>query len=664
MKTKLLALIALSTVLSTTTLAAEPTVKSVAREAISAAIAHREAPGSSRRKEPTAEEKMRDSKRSHLPSYYSAQKNLPALPFNPFPNLPVHDLGGNRFMYDDSEVDYASRRSEQAEVATAEGVAEKVAYASETPAGQNGLPEASLADGVRLKITKTGSSTFSLLATNLTPGTEYLVTDKLKLTNNLGTQWRPLVLFTAASNSMTFSGSFAEDQDFFQVWNYDLYEGPVIALTAPSAGAVLSGRVKVSGTVSDIFPDRVAELYVDGDMVTAITNGPLEFDFDTQMFTNGIHTLDIVVRTVLLTTNFLEFASVTSVSATFSNFLTSVDNGPFFSGGAALLKFKTTGAAGYTLDVFDGNQTLKRTFTGTTAGGTFQIVWDRRDTGGNLLPAEAPYTFRMTTVEGTGGGGGVAAAPITKQVVINSFAEGTFNAGYAFLVRLKLDSAHQDFEAIWSGLMQNLDSYIYYADLFGPDAVGTRDVLNQSVFVWLSNAQRTNILNSIKRKDVGHFFFAGHGNGEVIGSGGDTIITAAADIRTTDVVNTLTNDFNLANGVYNFKNPKRYVELDGCNTSTGNLPLAFGIPKFSTDRRPNIARRSFFGWNQIIQYGNFATKYQVHTDNQRYAWHDPDTQISIQSAIVTAIVAGNYQIDVRQFGLFGSRLLTWAENAP
>ena len=660
MKTKILVLITFLNLLISPALAEQSKIKTAARDAVAAAIANREAPGASRRTQTAAAVETSVSKGPHFPLFYSAQRNVPPLPFNPFPKLEVFDLGDNRFAYDDRDVDYVSLRANQEQTATAQNATAESTYNGETSEGGSGSPQSLLSDGVRLKIKMTGSNTYSLLVTNLSPGTEYLLTDKLKFTNDIGRQWRPLFLFTAASNSATFTGTFAENQQFFQVWDWDAYSGPVITLVNPSNGAPLVAKIKVTGGVGDIFPDRVAELYVDGDLISAITNGPLSFDLDTQLFTNGVHNLDVVVRTVLLTTNFLEFANVASATVTFSNFLTSVDNGPFFSGGSTILKFATIGTADYALKIYDGSNVLRRTITGSTGGGVFPVSWDRRDGGGTLLPDEVPYTFEMTATP-TGNGYSVsAAAAAASTVKITSFAEGTFNAGFAHLIYCKRGFFYGQYEQTDQELMDRLHANIYAADLFGPDPADTRGVLNNQVFLWQTDSQKTNILNTIQRKDVGHVFYVGHGSPDQIGAGHDTTFTVL--ISNNDIQGRLTNSYNIVTGVYNFKNPKRYVELDGCNTSTGFLPLAFGIPKFSTDRRPGIARRSYFGWNNLITYGWYATEYQRHVDVRNEEWHNIDESISIQAAMVRAIVYYNFEININEIGLYGSRLLTWAVN--
>ena len=523
--------------------------------------------------------------------------------------------------------------------------------------GENQALRSLLPGEFDLHITPLTSNTFSVFVTNLVPGTDYLVTDKLTVTNDFRAHWRPLFLFTAASNSATFTGLFAENQQFFRVWNYDLYQGPIVSLNLPSSGALLSGRTKITGVVSDIFPGRLAELYVDGDLVTAITNGPLELDLDTQQFTNGLHMLEVVVRTVELGTNAFELSSIAAVPVTFDNFLSSFNNGPFFSGGSILLNYHVTGPTDYTLKIFDAFGAVKKTYQGTKNGGSIQIPWDRRDSGGNLLAGEASYVFQMTAVATA-----AAAAPgATSQVVTASFSEGELYAGHAFLLRNKLTLLYNWLELVEEEQLDRISAYIFAADLFGPDPVDTRTVLNDQVFIWQNDNQKTSILNTIKRRDVGHFIYVGHGAGGGFGSGDGTVTTTT--ISYAELRESMTNFFDVRAGIYDFKNPKRFVEIAGCSTGTSFLQYAFGIPKFNMDRRPNLARRSFFGWNNTITFGIYATRYQRHIDQRNYHWHNPEDQISIQVAMVRAIIEEDYDIDLREFALHGSRLLTWAVNA-
>ncbi len=61
------------------------------------------------------------ARRPQVGTFYSAQRNCPPLPFNPFPDRPVIALGNGRFVYDDLDVDY-SQIQRAAEMAAARDV--------------------------------------------------------------------------------------------------------------------------------------------------------------------------------------------------------------------------------------------------------------------------------------------------------------------------------------------------------------------------------------------------------------------------------------------------------------------------------------------------------------------------------------------------------------
>jgi len=56
-------------------------------------------------------------------TFYSLTLNQPPLPVNPFPELPLYDLGDGKYVYDDSKIDYVALWKEQAaEAATLDGL--------------------------------------------------------------------------------------------------------------------------------------------------------------------------------------------------------------------------------------------------------------------------------------------------------------------------------------------------------------------------------------------------------------------------------------------------------------------------------------------------------------------------------------------------------------
>jgi hypothetical protein len=259
-------------------------------------------------------------------------------------------------------------------------------------------------------------------------------------------------------------------------------------------------------------------------------------------------------------------------------------------------------------------------------------------------------------------GGGAAAAAPSATIVVKSFAEGPVDQDMSYVVYTRRVFSAQAYEQVDRNLMQLIVGFIYFADLYGPDPSGTRNVLNGAEFRWSVDGDQTTILNTLQRRDIGHFFFTGHGYGDGFGNGSDT--TFQTQITAGNIKTALENTFDVVKGDYAFKHPKRYVEIDGCNTGTGDLPPSFGIPKFRIDGKPNIKKRAYVGWNNLFYYGWQQTEYQQHVQTQNALWHSVDGDpVTIRDAIRIAIIEHNYQIDVNKTALHGSRLLLWPVSA-
>ncbi len=106
MKTKLVTLgICVAAVCQT--LAAELKTKTAARVSAWQSVVKPDVPRISTKQElPSA------PKGPSAPAYYSAKRNVPPLPFNPFPELPLFDLGDRKYVFDDRDVDYQKLQAE------------------------------------------------------------------------------------------------------------------------------------------------------------------------------------------------------------------------------------------------------------------------------------------------------------------------------------------------------------------------------------------------------------------------------------------------------------------------------------------------------------------------------------------------------------------------
>lgn len=580
-------------------------------------------------------------------SFFSAQRPwLPPLPFSPLPNKTVYSLGDGKFVYDDTDVDYSVKPVKKASLSFSAAVAPMAAAA--------GSPS-----GIRLSLLKTNGG-FQLKATNLVPGRAYMLSDKGELKNDFTANWQPSLLFTAVTASVTLTGNFFDDESYYLLWDYDLYSGPVIRITSPSPGSTLSGKAIVTGSVADLLPDRVAELYVDNEFYRDITNGPLRFELDTRGFINGSHQLSVVVRSVFFDRD-QEVSSVISAAVNFTNVFNMVNLPPFFSG-SPTFDFNTTVPATYQLHVSSSNGTPLRTITGSKPAGPGQVYWDMNNSSGQPMPAGEGYNFRLQTIYQSSQFA-AAGPPVfnTNTFVFYSFVEGYLQPGKSFLFYHGRSAIQALREANDKDLLVSMSFWIQDADLFGPDPAG-RGVWDDDPtrpFRWTAaTSLNSNLLPIIKRNDIGHIFYKGHGSGSSIGTGDDSVVIDPMSVA--DIMRALGNHYTKQTGEFTLKNSKRYVELNGCNTGTGDWAWAFGIPKLQVDRFPQIQRRSMFAWINTITTWWLLTEYGRFIQDKNLAWHNLDTQFSLVGASLYAVVEGEYFIQPSEFAIYGSRNLTWA----
>jgi hypothetical protein len=327
----------------------------------------------------------------HGTAFYSAQRPwLPPLPFSPLPNKTIYNVGIGKFIYDDLDVDYTKIVNTAPEISLSFSAASTSTQTAQAQAA--GSPTS-----LRLSIIRTNDG-FHLGATNLVPGRAYVLSDKGSFQNDFTANWQPSLVFTASTASVTLTGSFLDDQSYYLLWDYDLYNGPVIRMDSPLPGSTVSGKTVVSGSVADLLPDRVAELYVDNDFYRDITNGPLRFELDTRQFINGPHQITVVVRSQPFSDGF-EASSSVSAEVNFSNAFSIVNLPPFFSG-APTFDFNTTVPASYRLDVTSASGQPIRTITGDKLAGPGQVYWDMNDNNGQPVASGEGYNFDLQTGRG------------------------------------------------------------------------------------------------------------------------------------------------------------------------------------------------------------------------------------------------------------------------
>ncbi len=151
--------------------------------------------------------------------------------------------------------------------------------------------------------------------------------------------------------------------------------------------------------------------------------------------------------------------------------------------------------------------------------------------------------------------------------------------------------------------LQNLISAIYTAAETRPLGLGVRPGGNQSVnALWSQNDFTSWLTSDIRDYEVRNLFYFGHGNPDFIGTTKPSGVgrptpgkITVADLRQ----------------VLSTNHPYRFVFLYGCNTATGDIPLAFGIPKEKMTRSDfadrGLRARAFVGFKNTQWTGIVGT---------------------------------------------------------
>jgi poly(hydroxyalkanoate) depolymerase family esterase len=150
------------------------------------------------------------------------------------------------------------------------------------------------------------------------------------------------------------TGAFSEDHDIYSSYYAAQFFGllgggtggggdttpPSVAITAPAAGATLTGTVTVTATATDNVGVTRVDVLVDGALAGSDATAPFAIAIDTRTLANGAHTL---------TARAVDAASNTATSATVS---VTVQNAGGGGGGGTLETFSAAGGpdnAGWTL---------------------------------------------------------------------------------------------------------------------------------------------------------------------------------------------------------------------------------------------------------------------------------------------------------------------------
>jgi len=240
-------------------------------------------------------------------------------------------------------------------------------------------------DGALASTDTNAPYTFSWNTTAVADGSHSLSSKAYDAANNIG---------TSASVSVTVDNSAPADTT-----------APTTAITAPSAGATVSGTTNVTASASDNVGVTNVEFYVDGVFAGSDSSAPYTFSWNTLTATNGSHSLSSKAYDAAGNSG-----TSTSVSVTVNNATGDVTP-PVISGVTAVKITTTTFEIRWTTnepassDVIIGTTTYAdpdpanvtshvRSFSGAKKNTTYTYYVRSTDAAGNTSQA-GPFTHRQ-----------------------------------------------------------------------------------------------------------------------------------------------------------------------------------------------------------------------------------------------------------------------------
>jgi len=173
--------------------------------------------------------------------------------------------------------------------------------------------------------------------------------------------------------------------------------------------------------------------------------------------------------------------------------------------------------------------------------------------------------------------------------------------------------------------------------------------------------------NRLTDTSVTAFYFYGHGN-----TNGNVIGTTTAGVSAKDLGAMFGNKFVSslpASSPFAGKpflsthNPYFFVFLDGCNTALGNLPEAFGIPKYVAGASLNEAglhMRAFLGWTGPVTF-QFDTSHIDWSLQFWTAWMDEgNSDVTVADAIRAAYQHDPSVLNNVPIRWYGNGSLQWS----
>lgn len=259
----------------------------------------------------------------------------------------------------------------------------------------------------QVKISGTPTNTVSV-QWNSQIGTNY----ELILTDHLDTfsLWQPAdAPVTAASTNTTMVVANGGSNAFFKVHVLNDFSGlPTCKILSLTNNQVVSGTIIVPVSAQDDRRLSAVNFYMDGNLLTSIGEGSLNFTLDTTHFANGPHIITACAldnegipylggsANNLIVANEMCSSPVTLV---FNNPVRWPD-APVLLGDYMEINVESDiFPADWTVVVEDETGSTVQTISGFTADGIIQTIWDGLDANGNPVPDEHDYTVTVFVTE-------------------------------------------------------------------------------------------------------------------------------------------------------------------------------------------------------------------------------------------------------------------------
>jgi hypothetical protein len=410
-------------------------------------------------------------------------------------------------------------------------------------------------------------------------------------------------------------------------------EGPAfIGLDyADYADRVLSSQVLLNGQPTD-FASRNRRTFGED------TYDGLDCFFDRM--TNGNYQLGLVT-TIRLDDTINEFApTLTLTSRTVSVI---VSNTVFFINWEdAIIGTSTTFEAvsvrtnvDWTIDVYDVVDDFVISQSGHSADGRISWTWDLLDVNG--MPRDDweydPFFQPFITISGVGFA--AAAAKPTPKKALDYPAEGTWLI--VFQDRDKRPQARSDYITAMNQLVGGPNYWNIFCDVRMLE-YGKEIHTNAAQAQLMRNNSWIDFRAALTSTSMRNFYYQGHGSPNSIGGDYD-VLGATNQITGSTVAGPdskawLSPEWIRNNITFNENRGARYerfVWLDGCETSKGEWPEAFGIPKSTNtlayyadpNRQPHTRPSAFVGWDKIVggnpEWGTTAS-YKYFRSEWMFQW--------------------------------------------